>query len=285
MMQQIIQISLYSHEYPKILREIHSPPKTLNVWGKIPKTEHYLSIVGTRKNSAYGEEILQKIIAGLSPHNFTIVSGLAVGIDSIAHKSALLNNIPTIGILGSGLDYKVFFPKQNWRLAEEIAKNGAVISEYENDKKAEYWTFPQRNRIISGLSRATLIVEAGEKSGSLITARFALDQNREVMAIPGTVYSQNSKGTNKLIKQGAHLVESAEDVLEIYGIETQKINEEKIILSAQEQKVFESITKPADIDTIIRACKMPSYEVQALIGLMELRGIIKKVGNDYVKNF
>lgn len=291
MTQNIQQINPKSPDYPKILHEIHSPPKTLNVWGKIPKTEHYLSIVGTRKNSAYGEEILQKIIAGLSPHNFTIVSGLAVGIDSIAHKSALLNNIPTIGILGSGLDYKVFFPKQNWRLAEEIAKNGAVISEYENDKKAEYWTFPQRNRIISGLSRATLIVEAGEKSGSLITARFALDQNREVCAIPGTVYSQNSKGTNKLIKQGAHLVESAEDVLEIYGINFDPdvtsgfTKKSDLLVTPQEQSVLDAITEPTDIDTIIRACKMPSYEVQALIGLMELRGIIKKVGNDYVKNF
>ena len=282
---QIRQISLNSPDFPKNLTEIPSPPKALNIWGKIPKTEHYLSIVGTRKNSAYGEEILRKIVAGLAPHNFTIVSGLAVGIDSIAHKSALENNIPTIGVLGSGLNRNVFFPQKNWGLAEEIAsRGGAVISEYENDMKATYWSFPQRNRIISGLSYATLVVEAGEKSGSLITARFALDQNREVCAIPGTIFSSNSKGTNKLIKQGAYLIESAEDILEIYGINFQKANNEKIELSPREQKIFDAIQEPTDIDSIIRACKMSSNETQALVGLMELRGIIKKVGNEYVKN-
>src|SRR3989344_3748824 len=226
MPQQILQIALKDANFPAILREIPHPPKTLNIWGKIPKTEHYLSIVGTRKNSAYGEEILRKIIAGLATHNFTIISGLATGIDTIAHRSSLENNIPTIGVLGCGLSYDVFFPKQNWKLAEEIVKrNGDIISEYE---KARYWGFSQRNRIISGLSKATLIVEAGEKSGALITARFALDQNREVMAVPGMVYSANSKGTNRLIKQGAHLIDSAEDVLEIYGIEFEKINTYKI---------------------------------------------------------
>ncbi|HEY4521590.1 MAG TPA: DNA-processing protein DprA [Candidatus Paceibacterota bacterium] len=290
MSQQIRQITQKSPDFPKILLEIPHPPKTLNVWGKVPKTEHYISIVGARKNSAYGEEILRKIISGLAPHGFTIISGLAVGIDSVAHKAALENNMPTIGILGSGLQKNVFFPFQNWKLAENIVSaGGAVISEYENDMKAAYWSFPQRNRIISGLSKATLIVEAGEKSGSLITARFALDQNREVMAVPGMVYSANSKGTNRLIKQGAHLIESAEDVLEIYGINFTKqpsclVTEQLGCLTPQEKIIFDTINEPADIDTIIRACKMPSYEVQAVIGLMELRGIIKKVGNEYIKS-
>ena len=288
MPQQIRQITQKSPDFPKILLEIPYPPKTLNVWGKIPKTEHYLSIVGTRKNSAYGEEILRKIITGLAPHNFTIVSGLANGIDSIAHPPALENNIPTIAGLGSGLNRNVLsYSKIN--LAEEIvSREGAIISEYENNMKATLWSFPQRNRIISGLGKATLIVEAGEKSGSLITARFALDQNRDVMAIPGMVYSANSKGTNRLIKQGAHLVESAEDVLEIYGINFEKSDfstkKSDFLVTPQEQKIFDSIKEPTDIDTIIRTCKMPSYEVQAVIGLMELRGIIKKVGNEYVKN-
>src|SRR3989344_1153536 len=205
MHQQILQITQKSPDFPKTLLEIPYPPKLLNIWGKIPKTEHYLSVVGTRKNSAYGEEILRKIIAGLVPHNFTIISGLANGIDTIAHRSALENNMPTIAVLGSGLNREVLsYSKIN--LVEEIeSRGGAIISEYENNMKATLWSFPQRNRIISGLSKATLIVEAGEKSGSLITARFALDQNREVMAVPGMVYSANSKGTNRLIKQSAHL--------------------------------------------------------------------------------
>lgn len=229
--------------------------------------------------------MVRKIVAGLASHDFTVVSGLAMGIDAIAHKAALENNMPTIAVLGCGLNYDVFFPKQNWKLAEEIVqRNGAVISEYENDKKAEFWTFPQRNRIISGLSKATLVVEAPERSGALITARFALDQNREIMAVPGMVFSQNSKGTNKLIKQGAHLVESTEDILEIYGINFEKINTEKIDLSPKEQKIFDCMIEPIDIDSIIRACKMPSYEVQALVSFLELRGIIKKAGNDYVQN-
>ncbi len=285
MLQQIRQISLNSLDFPSILREIPSPPKLLNIWGKIPKTEHYLSIVGTRKNSAYGEEILRKIIAGLASHGFTIISGLASGIDSIAHRSALENNMPTIAVLGSGLDKKVLSYNKIGLAEEIVSRGGAVISEYENNMQATLWSFPQRNRIISGLSKATLIVEAGNKSGSLITARFALDQNREVMAIPGTVFSQNSKGANKLIKQGAHLIESAEDILEIYGIDVRPKDTEKIEMTREEKIIFDSITEPVDIDTIIRACKMPSYEVQAIVSFLELRGIIKRVGNEYIKNF
>ena len=284
MAQNILQISLNSADFPSILREIHSPPKILNIWGKIPKTEHYLSIVGTRKNSAYGEEILRKIIAGLAPYNFTVISGLATGIDTIAHKAALENNIPTIAVLGSGLNRNVLSYTKIGLAEEIVSRGGAIISEYENNMQATLWSFPQRNRIISGLSKATLVVEAGEKSGSLITARFALDQNREIMAVPGTVFSTNSKGTNKLIKQGAHLIESAEDVLEIYGIEFERKNTEKIELSPQEQKVFDLMSEPSDIDTIIRTCKMPSYEVQAIISFLELRGIIKRVGSEYIKN-
>lgn len=288
-MQTIRQINLNSPEFPIILREIPHPPKSLNICGIIPKTEHYLSVVGARKNSAYGEEILRKIIAGLASYNFTIVSGLAVGIDSIAHKAALENKIPTIGVLGSGINKDVFFPQKNWALAQDIISfGGAVISEYENDMKAAFWSFPQRNRIISGVSQATLVVEAGEKSGSLITARFALDQNREVCAVPGTVFSANSKGTNRLIKQGAHLVESSKDILEIYGIETEKSAQSsdraRDELSPQEKIIFDSICEPSDIDMIIRTCKMPSHEAQAFVGLLELRGIIKKVGNEYVQN-
>jgi DNA processing protein len=248
-----------------------------------------LSIVGTRRNSAYGEEILRNIIAGLAPHDFTIVSGLALGIDTIAHKASLENNMPTIGVLGSGLSLDVMYPKQNLRLAQDIAaRGGAVISEYDHDMKAAQWTFPQRNRIISGLSPATLVIEAPEKSGALVTTRFALDQNRDVLAVPGTVFAQNSRGTNKLIKEGAGLVETAEDVLRIYGIDlanasTWTPSVQVGNLSPEETKILECITEPLDVDTLIRKSKMPSHEAQSIIGLMEIRGIIKKIGNDYTK--
>ncbi len=283
----IIEIKHGGKDYPEILNEIPFPPKKISVWGKIPKTKNYLSVVGTRRCSAYGEEILRKIIAGLASHDFTIVSGLAIGIDTIAHKASLENNIPTVAVVGSGLSQEVLYPKQNSRLAEDIAlRGGAVISEYDYDMKATLWSFPQRNRIISGLSRATLVVEAPERSGALITAAFALDQNRDVLAVPGSAFSQNSLGTNKLIKQGAALIESAEDILRAYDIETEpQINTaQNLNLNSEEQKIFDSLIEPLDINSIIRESRLPSSTAQAVVGLLEIRGIIKKIGNEYVKN-
>ncbi len=288
---EIKEIKIEDKEYPEILREIPFPPKKISIWGLFPKTKNYLSIVGTRKCSAYGEEILRKIIAGLSPYGFTIVSGLAKGIDTIAHKASLENNIPTIAVLGSGLAPEALYPRQNFKLAEEIAsRGGAVISEYKHDMKAQLWSFPQRNRIISGLCRATLVVEAPEKSGALITAKFALDQNRDVLAVPGSAFSQNSIGTNKLIKQGAGLVESAEDVLRAYGIElSNPVAKEsnrvaELNLSSDEKKVFDIMAEPMDANLIIRKSGLATHTAQAVIGLLEIRGIIKKIGNEYIKN-
>ena len=219
MSQDIKIITPQSAEYPSQLKEIPLAPKSLNVWGTIPQGEHYLAIVGTRRCTAYGKEIVEKIVSGLVGHHFVIVSGLARGIDTAAHQAALRYGIPTIAIIGSGLSPNVLFPHQNISLAEDIvARNGAVISEYDHDFLATIWSFPQRNRIISGLSKVTLVVEAPEKSGALNTAKFALDQNREVAAIPGSVFSTNSKGANNLLKQGAHVVENAEDVLQLYDL-------------------------------------------------------------------
>ncbi|OHA91734.1 MAG: DNA protecting protein DprA, partial [Candidatus Zambryskibacteria bacterium RIFCSPHIGHO2_01_FULL_49_18] len=225
MPQNIREIKFGDKDFPKILKEIPSPPKLIRVWSKdggLPnlgsrdpsgsREPRFLSIVGTRRCSAYGEEILRKLIADLTPYGFGTVSGMAIGIDTIVAKASLENKIPTIAVLGSGLGREAFYPPRNWRLAEEIVeRGGAIISEYENDFKATLWTFPQRNRVISGLSPATLVVEAPEKSGALITARFALEQNRDVLAIPGSVFGSNSAGTNKLIKEGAGLVTSADD--------------------------------------------------------------------------
>ncbi len=292
MHQNIREIKLEDKNFPEMLREIPFPPKKLSIWSSnsdFPKAKYYLSIVGTRRNSAYGEEILRKIIAGLAPYGFATVSGMATGIDTIVAKASLENKMPTIGVLGSGLAREAFYPPRNWDLAEKIVEaGGAVISEYEHDMKATLWSFPQRNRVISGLSPATLVVEAPEKSGALITAKFALDQNRDVLAVPGSIFSTNSAGTNRLIKQGAALVESAEDVLRAYGLELsgsgamgdQAAN---LQLSPEENKILEIMIEPADIDTLIRKSKMPSHAAQSVIGLLEIRGIIKKLGNEYVK--
>lgn len=305
MLQKIREIKSKDKDFPKVLREIHNSPKQIFVWSKsgvLPdlgsrhpsgcREPRWLSIVGTRRCSAYGEEILRKIITGLSPHGFGTVSGMAIGIDTVAAKASLENNIPTIAVLGSGLSGEAFYPPRNFRLAEEIVEaGGAVISEYEHDFKATLWSFPQRNRIISGLSPATLVVEAPEKSGALITAKFALDQNRDVLAVPGSVFGTNSSGTNSLIKQGAGLVTEADDVLKAYGIETEselggpaaKWQTDRHDLSPEEKQILEIITEPIDMDSLIRKSKMPAQTAMGIIGLMEIRGIIKKLGNEYIK--
>ncbi len=291
MAQEIREIKIGGAEYPEVLKEIPFPPKKISVWsknGRLPKAKYYLSVVGTRRHSAYGEEILRKILAGLAPYGFATVSGMATGIDTIVAKASLENKMPTVAVLGSGMAREVFYPSKNWALAEKVVEaGGAVISEYDHDMKATLWSFPQRNRIISGLSSATLVVEAPEKSGALITAKFALDQNRDVLAIPGSAFSANSAGTNRLIKQGAALVESAEDVLRAYGLETESALGNpvaKLDLSPEENQILEALSEPMDVDSLIRKSKMPSNTAQSIIGLLEIRGIIKKLGNEYVKS-
>lgn len=293
MPQNIRELKLKDKDFPAILREIPFPPKKLYLWAasnfSFP-TSNLISIVGTRRNSAYGEEILRKIIAELKPYGFATVSGMAIGIDTIAAKASLENEIPTIAVLGSGLSKEAFYPARNFKLAEEIvSRGGAVISEYEPDFKATLWSFPQRNRIISGLSPATLVVEAPESSGALITAKFALDQNRDVLAIPGSPFAPNSRGTNKLIKQGAALIESAEDILRAYGIELLSGSAARggraanLQLSPEEKTILDLLTEPQDIDSLIRKSKMQPGIAQSIIGLLEIRGIIKKLGSEYVR--
>ncbi|MEK9175646.1 MAG: DNA-processing protein DprA [Patescibacteria group bacterium] len=286
MSQDIKTISISDNGFPARLREIPIPPQKISVWGKLPTEGNFLGIVGTRRCTAYGEEIVRKIVAGLVPHNFIIVSGLAVGIDTIAHKAALENNIPTIAVLGSGLSPNVLYPKQNVRLANEIAsRGGAVISEHEFETIATTWSFPQRNRIISGLSSAVLVVEAPQKSGALNTAKFALDQNRDVCAVPGSIFAPNSTGSNKLIKQGAHLIESAEDILRLYNIEIDEAQNATLFddISPEEKNILSVLTEPMDVDMLIRKSKIPTSSAHAIIGLMEIRGIIKRIGSDYIK--
>ncbi|MDO8522984.1 MAG: DNA-processing protein DprA [bacterium] len=297
MPQKIREVKFKDKDFPAVLREIHNPPNQIFVWsrsGALPPPaggpERFLSIVGTRRCSAYGEEILRKIIAGLSPHGFGTVSGMAIGIDTVVAKASLENKVPTVAVLGSGLSKEAFYPKVNWRLAEEIVEaGGAVISEYEPDFMATQYSFPQRNRIISGLSPATLVVEAPEKSGALITAKFALDQNRDVLAVPGSVFGTNSAGTNRLIKQGAGLVTETDDILKAYGLEevgssvAKGDRADSLRLSPEENQILEILTEPMDIDSLIRKSKFSSGTAQSIIGLLEIRGIIKKIGNEYVK--
>lgn len=283
--ERIKTIVIADKDYPAVLREIPHPPEKLWVWGKFPVARHWLAVVGTRRCTAYGKEITKKIISSLAPHNFCIVSGLAFGIDTAAHQAALEANIPTVAVLGSGTDPAALHPLKNLRLARDIvSRGGAVISEYEPDFKATLWSFPQRNRIISGLSRAVLVVEAPERSGALITARFALDQNRDVFAVPGSILFSQSIGTNQLIQQGAMLVQSASDILRAYGIAEaeQAISED--LLSPEEKKILSLLAEPLDINSLIRKSPYQPAQTQTIVGMLEIRAIIKRIGTDYVKN-
>ena len=207
-------ITILDKNYPKLLKEIYSPPALLYIRGKLELNDEFsLAIVGTRKLSSYGQQITPLITSDLAGAGLTIISGLAKGIDTLVHQAALKANGRTIAVLGSGLDKKSIYPSINRHLAEEISQKGAVISEFPIGAEPLAQHFPQRNRIISGLSLGILVIEAPEKSGALITAKDALEQNRDVFAIPGPILAKNSLGPNNLIKMGAKLVSQANDIL------------------------------------------------------------------------
>ena len=286
---EIQNIKKSSKEYPKILKEISNAPKQLYIRGKLPENHDMnFAIVGTRAASEYGKTLAFKIAKELAKLGFNIVSGLALGIDTQAHLGALSGKGKTIAVLGSGINDNCIFPGENLKLAQKIiAFDGTVISEYEPNLKSEIWYFPERNRIISGLSRGVLVVEAPEKSGALITARMALEQNREVFAIPGSVFSKNSLGTNDLIKNGAKMVTSVDDILEelnLTGLKTEREENEREKLNPEEKLIFNTIEKePIDIDKICKTLKMPANKVLSLVSMLEIQGIIKNIGGKFVK--
>lgn len=269
-------------EIPKALREIPQPPKVLYVRGKIPPPDMiYLAVVGSRKYTSYGRDICEKLIRGLKNYPIVIVSGLALGIDSIAHKTAMENGLTTIAFPGSGLDNNVLYPRSNTRLAEDIIKNGGcLMSEMEPNFKATLYSFPQRNRLMAGISKAVLIVEAEEKSGTLITARMALDYNRDVLAVPGSALSSNSNGTNWLIKQGATPITTSEDILLALGfnIEKPKLDDKEKYADCgpDEMKIIELLREPIPRDELIRISGFSISEANALLSIMEIKELIKE---------
>jgi len=211
-------IDVKHKNYPKLLKEIYDPPQTLYVNGPLKSKEKYpLAVVGTRKVSLYGQKITRSLVKVLAQAGFTIISGLALGVDGIAHQTTLDVGGRTIAVLGSGLD--IIYPSSHQQLAQKIIEsNGVIVSEYEPKSRPSKWTFPARNRIVAGMSLGTLVIEAPKKSGALITARFALEQGREVFAVPGSVYNENSAGCNLLIKMGAKPVTKPEDILEAFDL-------------------------------------------------------------------
>ncbi len=276
-------ITIKNSVYPKILKEIYSPPALLYVKGQITEMDDIsLGVVGTRKISAYGKIVAPDIINELAANKITIVSGLALGIDTIAHSTALNGGGRTIAVLGSGLDEKSIYPYANKMLAQKIMENGAVISEYPLGTMPLKQNFPARNRIISGLSRGTLVVEAPESSGALITAKFALEQNREVFAIPGNITNVNSQGPNNLIKMGAKLVSSAQDILDELNLNmaTEFSKNKKIIPETKEEEIIlQFISKdPIHINKLISLTKLPAHTLSACITIMEMKGKIRNLG-------
>ncbi len=204
---------------PHQLKQISNPPQTLYIHGTLPdKNTKILCIVGARHHSAYGEKVCKELIQGLKGYDICIVSGLAIGIDSIAHKAALDSGLKTIAFPGSGLDTSVIYPLRHRDLAQEIVdRGGALISEFSPLQKAMKWTFPQRNRLMAGISQAVLIIEAERKSGTLITSKYATEYNRDVGAVPGDIYSPLSEGPHMLIRLGATPITSSKDILELLG--------------------------------------------------------------------
>jgi DNA processing protein len=273
---------LPKEKFPKALLEIPQPPEQLYIIGELPKEELiYLCVVGSRKHTSYGKEICEKIISGLKGYPIAIVSGFAMGIDTIAHKKAMEIGLKTLVFPGSGLSKEAMYPKTNVALIAEVVKRGGcLISEFEPDFKATQWSFPMRNRLMAGISRAVLVIEAEEKSGTLITARLTVEYNRDLLAVPGSVFSVNSKGTNKLIRQGATPITCAEDVLEALGFEKEEDENRQASLfsdlSKEEKMVIEILREPIPRDDLIRLLKMPTSEANSLISVMEIKGIIKE---------
>lgn len=269
-------------KFPKALLEIPQPPEDLWIIGELPPEDLiYLCVVGSRKFTSYGREACEKIIAGLKGYPIVIVSGFAMGIDTIAHKKAMQVGLQTIVFPGSGLSTEVMYPKTNVRLMDEIVESGGcLISEFEPDFKATTWSFPMRNRLMAGISKAVLIIEAEEKSGTLITARLTTEYNRDLLVVPGSIFSSNSKGTNRLLHQGATPVTCAEDVLEALGFELPKDEEKQkklfADLSPEEKKVIEILRDPTSRDDLIRAMKIPIPTVNAMLTVMEIKGLIKE---------
>ncbi len=276
-MQKILK-----HELPPQLLQIPQPPEYLYIEGTLPPPEtKLLCVVGARNNTIYGKDVCEKLIASLAGKNISIVSGLAMGIDTIAHKAALKAGLHTLAVPGSGLDRKVLYPSVNRTFADEIiASGGGLLSEFEPDFVSTMWAFPRRNRIMAGLCSAVLIIEAEKKSGTLITARLATDYNKDVLVVPGSILSKNSEGPHLLLRLGAIPITSEKDLHEALGFDTLFENIDPTTryqdCGEQEKKILALLQDPMDKDALIRVTTLPAYELNMLLSLLEIKGHIKE---------
>jgi DNA processing protein len=285
-------ITITDADYPKNLKEIFDAPPILFYRGSIAcLSRHCLAVVGARKHTAYGEAAAKKIVTPLAKNNITIVSGLALGIDALAHEATFKAGGLTAAVLGSDLDWKNIGPKTNLKLAEQILdSNGCLISEYSLGTTANRQTFPQRNRIISGLSRGVLIVEAGENSGSLITAACAVEQNRDVFAVPDSIFSPYSTGANNLIKRGAKPVTEADDILGDWLCQGElKLNKKELLETADEIEkiILDKLSfEPLHLDKLTELCQIKINMLSSKLMIMEMKGLVRSIdGGKYMKSF
>lgn len=288
--------TLGKNELPALLREIPDPPKQLFIRGKLPEpgpnsnSPKFLCVIGSRRNSKYGKDVCENLIAGLQGYNIVIVSGLAMGVDSIAHEAALAAGLTTVAVPGSGLSWDVLYPRTNYNLAKRILDSGgALISEFENNFQATPYSFPIRNRIMAGMSHAVLVIEAEIKSGTLITSRLATEYNRDVLTVPGSIFSKKSEGPHMLIRLGATPVQHSEDILMTLGlIDDSKIttkNKKKRVgrknskkdfknLSENEKKILSLLEVPMNRHELIANSGMDISAVIITISLLEIKGLI-----------
>ena len=289
---EVTVVTILDPDYPPLLREIDAPPAVLYLKGeKSIDTARAIAVVGTRRSSQYGRAVAERLAYGLGRVGLVVVSGLAIGIDAAAHRGALKAGAKTVAVPGSGFGH--LYPVRNKRLADRICASGTLASEYPLDTRPARWTFPQRNRILSGLSRGVVVVEAPERSGALITARLALEQGREVFAVPGAVTSTASVGTNRLIRDGAKLVETLEDILSefpdlsgtagasVAGARTSR----SAPLSAVQQRVYDLIGLEAvHIDDIIAREGISLAEASHVLLVLQMENLIQEVeGRRYIR--
>ncbi len=292
-MDEIKTINIDDKDYPKLLKEIKDAPKVLYCRGELRVSENCFAIVGTRRCSTYGKQVALEIAGNLAEAGLTIVSGLAPGIDTFVHMAVVEREKRTIAVLGTGIDEESIYPKENIKLARKIIENGGcLISEYPPGTPGSHFTFPQRNRIISGLSLGVLIVEAKEKSGALITANWARKQKRKVFAIPGSIYSLNSRGCHYLIKNEAKLVENAYDILKelisLREINLPQISRQEFLAggNSQEENLILNTLKAEAlfIDKIIEKTKLPASKVISLLANLEIKDKVRNLGGNVYAN-
>lgn len=286
-MNGIIKIS--DPQYPKLLRSINDPPKQLYYKGELDDNifESCLAVVGSRRMTSYGKQITEKLVSSIASQGITIVSGFMYGIDATAHKATVDVGKRTIAVMPCGID-RIYPEYQDILYAKILRNSGLIISEFAGDFQPALWTFPKRNRIVAGLSQATMVVEAGEKSGSLITAELAKKYNRKVFAIPGPLTSVLSKGTTKLIKEGASIVENANDITRFYNIEASVLHRDKhtsASLSNIEQRIIKELQKESmEADILSRMLEISISEIGTTISLMQIKGLVfSENGKYYIK--